>query len=92
MRSAVRGAQALLDLAEELVRVAPVDGVAALRLLADLRSRYRALAAQLGAPQPYASTHGGTASVFAAQADGQARSPPSPDGVLLPTLDDPPYA
>ena len=90
----MRGAQALRDTAEELVRVALVDGVAALRLLADLRFRFRALAAQLGVPQAYASAHGGEAGVFAAgrAADGAAlRSPPSPDGVLLPTLDDAPY-
>ena len=77
---AVRGAAALRDAAEELVRVAPVDGVAALRLLSDLRRRFRALAAQLDVAQAYASSHGGEAGVFAAEHVAEP-------GVVVPRLD-----
>ena len=88
----MRGARALLAAAEELVRVAPVDGVAALRLLADMRARFRATAAQLGVTQAYAPGHAGEPGVFAAGRDTHARAPPSPDGVLLPSLDDASFA
>jgi hypothetical protein len=86
----VRGAAALRDAAEELVRVAPVDGVAALRLLSDLRRRFRALAAQLDVAQAYASSHGGEAGVFAAEhapeAGAAQRAQPT-NGVVVPRLD-----
>lgn len=87
----MRGAQALRDAAEELARVAPVDGVAALRLLADLRCRYRAVAVQLDVPQSYVSSLDGEAGVFAAgQAEataGAVHSPTSSERVDTPTLD-----
>ena len=87
---AVRGAAALRDAAEELVRVAPVDGVAALRLLADLRRRFRAVTAQLEVAQAYASSHGGEAGVFAAEAGAEraaVQEPAVSNGVVVPRLD-----
>ena len=86
----MRGAAALRDAAEELVRVAPVDGVAALRLLADLRRRFRALTAQLEVAQAYVSSHGGEASgVFSAEAGAErsAAQPAANGAVVVPRLD-----
>ena len=73
------------------MRVAPVDGVAALRLLADLRARFRALAAQLDVAQAYTSSHAGEPGIFA-EAAGALRAQPSADSVLVPALDDAAYA
>ena len=70
------------------MRVAPVDGVAALRLLADLRRRFRALTAQLEVAQAYASSHGGEAGIFAAEAGAERSAAHADNGaVVVPRLD-----
>ena len=84
----MRGAAALRDAAEELVRVAPVDGLEAQRLLADLRGRYRATAAQLGVAHAYAPTHLGADAQHAFDAQRDGGPTPPQDGVVVPRLDE----